>query len=480
MRARVRLQTDENAKKRAAARRASQPRRAQRAQSAQRRKQRRTYKLKIYPHKRQLQKLFAEKWQKEYEKNKDAQRRKKSGQASRHPAAKRWRKIKAAIENYVAEVKPGRATALRTRHHPFAKYIAAAHRNIHPLWGDGILNDWAEKPRKHPFNDRSRWAKVEMVINPDGTLHKAGLVKSSGYLPYDAAALDVVFTAAPYPRAPKKILSADKKVYLHWRFHRDHRQCGTFGVDAYILKNPTQKQTTDRAYARARNNRVRWDPARSFKRLHRRLGRNKGRLYRTATGKRSGYVAPARRSKRSGANAVEPEGDATDSTDSSRSGPQGKKRSRPSTEPRDRSSTRPRARPRTRSVKPATHGGNALFAQVAAAWLRAVGRGKRGVLEHLSALPFRSNSGVIARNPRQLRRALKSLLADGKETKPPRPAARFHLFTPAELRRYLKTLPSGLKTSPDERYAVGTLDGRRIILVLGHRDGAKRVVGLFR
>jgi hypothetical protein len=57
-------------------------------------------------------------------------------------------------------------------------------------------------------------------------------------LPFDVAALDVVDTAGPFEETPAQIRSADGKVYMHWAFHRDWRQCGTFGAEPFILTTP--------------------------------------------------------------------------------------------------------------------------------------------------------------------------------------------------------------------------------------------------
>ncbi|MFH1131866.1 MAG: TonB family protein, partial [Pseudomonadota bacterium] len=124
---------------------------------------------------------------------------------------------------------------------PFALYIARMHRQIHKLWGFGFLEDLNLKPDNNPMNDMSLWTNIEIVVLPDGEVRKATLVRTSGILTYDVAALDTVFAAAPYPPPPRAIKSADGNVYLHWRFHRDQRQCGTFGVDPYILTSPPKK-----------------------------------------------------------------------------------------------------------------------------------------------------------------------------------------------------------------------------------------------
>ena len=57
----------------------------------------------------------------------------------------RWERkldaIKSSLENFVPDVRAGNQTALKTRAHPFALYVARMHRRIHELWGFGFLED---------------------------------------------------------------------------------------------------------------------------------------------------------------------------------------------------------------------------------------------------------------------------------------------------------------------------------------------------
>jgi TonB family protein len=147
-------------------------------------------------------------------------------------------RIAAALENFIPEVKPGNQTALNTRAAPFAAYIARMHRSIHQLWGFGQLEDWDEKSGSNPFNNRNLLTTLEIVLNGDGTIDNVKVVQASGYLPYDVAAIDVAYSAGPYPDPPREIRSANGKIYIHWRFYRDERQCATSGVDYFILDNP--------------------------------------------------------------------------------------------------------------------------------------------------------------------------------------------------------------------------------------------------
>jgi TonB family protein len=150
----------------------------------------------------------------------------------------RQARVQSSLENFIPEVKPGNQTALNTRAAPFAVFIARMHRSIHALWGFQQLEDWDELPSSSPLNNPNLLTKLEIVLNPDGTVDKVTIVRASGYLPYDTAAIDTAFTAGPYPDPPRQIRSANGKIYVHWNFHRDGRQCSPAYVDYFILNNP--------------------------------------------------------------------------------------------------------------------------------------------------------------------------------------------------------------------------------------------------
>jgi TonB family protein len=147
-----------------------------------------------------------------------------------------WKKFRAAIENFVPNVRPGTQTALNTAASPFAAYLASIHRRIHREYAFGFLRNLPIAGG--PFDDRSLNATLEIVINGDGSVHKVGIAKTSGFLPFDYGAFDAVMRAAPYPVPPRKILSGDGRVYVHWGFYRNERQCGTFNAQPFILPHP--------------------------------------------------------------------------------------------------------------------------------------------------------------------------------------------------------------------------------------------------
>ncbi len=89
-----------------------------------------------------------------------------------------------------------------------------------------------------PFSDRTLMTKLEIILNKDGTVHRVGVINASGLMPFDYGAFAAVMRGQPYPAAPSSILSGNDKVYFHWGFYRNERQCGTFNAEPFILPNP--------------------------------------------------------------------------------------------------------------------------------------------------------------------------------------------------------------------------------------------------
>jgi len=147
-------------------------------------------------------------------------------------------KVMAQLENFTPDIKPGNQTALNAAFHPFAEYITAFHRKLHPQWGDGYLVSLMGKPPNHPHNNMNLYAKLEFVINSDGTIDKVTVVQSSGDLAYDVAAIDAVYAGAPYPPPPDIIKSYNGKVYMRWGFYRNESQCGVWNAEPYIIPAP--------------------------------------------------------------------------------------------------------------------------------------------------------------------------------------------------------------------------------------------------
>lgn len=149
-----------------------------------------------------------------------------------------WAVTRAALENFVSNVRVGNQTALRAAASPFAGYIVAMHNRIHRTFADGFIPGLAALPESSPLNDLSLHTTLEIILERDGRLHRINIVRSSGTLPFDVAAMNSVRRAAPFGEAPAAILSGDGRVYVHWGFYRNERQCGPFNAEPFILPTP--------------------------------------------------------------------------------------------------------------------------------------------------------------------------------------------------------------------------------------------------
>lgn len=151
----------------------------------------------------------------------------------------RWERkleaLRSSLENFTPDIRVGNQTALKTRAAPFAVYLARMHRSIHERWGFGFLEFLDRKSSDHPLNDFELWTDIEVALNPDGTVFKTTIAKTSGNLEFDVAALDTILSSGPYEATPEVIRSVDQRVYLRWGFYRNWRQCGTFNAHPFIL-----------------------------------------------------------------------------------------------------------------------------------------------------------------------------------------------------------------------------------------------------
>jgi TonB family protein len=145
----------------------------------------------------------------------------------------RWEQFRAALENYMPSVRPGSQTALNAARSPFATYIARMHDRVHQTY-HGFVENLPLDPGG-PFGDPNLRTLLEIVLNRDGSVHRVGVVRSSGLSMFDYGAYNAVMRGQPYPVAPDAILSGDGRVYMHWDFHREQPYCHQSHARPYIL-----------------------------------------------------------------------------------------------------------------------------------------------------------------------------------------------------------------------------------------------------
>lgn len=149
-------------------------------------------------------------------------------------------RVMRAIRNNKSFIEPGRQEVLGSaRQKLFHNYIEAIHEaSIHPLFADSFLESLPSLSANDPLNDWSLHMVAEFEIFESGQISEVRVVKSSGNMVFDAGAVDAIYRSSPFPRPPKSVLSWNRRVYLRWGFYRNHRKCGVFNVEPYILRAP--------------------------------------------------------------------------------------------------------------------------------------------------------------------------------------------------------------------------------------------------
>ncbi|HWM85494.1 MAG TPA: TonB C-terminal domain-containing protein [Kofleriaceae bacterium] len=333
--------------------------------------------------------------------------------------------IKSSLENFTPEVRPGNQTALKTRAAPFAVYIARMHRRIHELWGFGFLEDLDDKPAGHEMNDWALWTKIEIVIKPDGTVDKVNIARPSGVLPFDVAALDTILSSGPFEPPPEAIRSADGKTYLHWAFHRDWRQCGTFGAEPYILTSPPKGGQQDRGL----------DDGKMLGRVPR-MGKDKAQ--------------PAK-----GA------GDGHDHEQEFQPAEDGSQQA---------------SAARAQGAAPAPDDPRA--GHTANLWLSGFTHGDVAKMVRVSGIPFHAGGGMVAQSGSEIGAIYRNIL---RETRV-RVISDWKILSAGGYRKAVGAMPEGLEPGPADLFMVVRLKGEQFTLLLREHAGSGeyKAVGLFR
>lgn len=150
---------------------------------------------------------------------------------------RRQRLLKASLENMIPEIQVGNHTSVNAHRAVYAGYIGTLHRKIHGRWADQYLSYLdTREPRSSPLQNPNLGVTLEFVIEAaSGKFEAVNIVQSSGQLMFDAEAIDTAWAIGPRPNPPPQIISPNGKVYIHWRFWRDGRQCGAFGAEIFLV-----------------------------------------------------------------------------------------------------------------------------------------------------------------------------------------------------------------------------------------------------
>jgi TonB family protein len=376
---------------------------------------------------------------------------------------------------------------LRSRKHPFARFIATMHRGIHELWAYGFLEQLDTRSGSHPLNDHSLWTRLEVVLNGDGTIDSVKVVHHSGNASFDAAAREIIYAAGPYPEPPPEIRSGNGKIYVHWAFHRDERACGTFGAQPFILDNAGNGDVpnphAEIAIGAGGGGGGHAGHSHGPAPEGRRLGRNDGESSggggaRVSQGQAGGGEGPTRAggggSRANGGSGSGGSGGGSGGGGGGSAGAGGSPGGvglSPRVGP-----PRPPAAPSPEREEGAGDGIDPAAKETATAFLRALSSGKVPNMVTRSAVPFSTGATVAARSAEELESLLGSLAeeADGA-------TARVEgVFSAAQLRKRFGSVPAGIEEGDGRLYALAKVGGDTIVLVLDKRFSRWKVTGIAR
>lgn len=151
----------------------------------------------------------------------------------------RWERTRSALENFDVNVRAGTETHLNTAASAFAPFIHEVHLRIHPRWSSYLtFLDFGGGPSLSALDNPTLRVVLEFVVTSSGIVDDVRIVQTSGVLAFDGEAIDMLYALSPLPVPPPAARSADGNTYVHWAFHRDARQCGTFSVSIRFVRAP--------------------------------------------------------------------------------------------------------------------------------------------------------------------------------------------------------------------------------------------------
>jgi TonB family protein len=195
---------------------------------------------KLFPTMNDYERMFED----SHAQHEEAARQAEQGKRKKRSFAnmgERQKALRASLENMITEVKPGNHTSVNAAPAVYAGYMAKIHRRIHERWPDYLVSLDTQYPAGHPLQNSSLQVTLEFVIEAKtGDFKAVNIVNSSGQMMFDAEAVNIAWSIGKQPNAPKQIVSPDGKIYIHWNFWRDGRQCGLFGAAIYIVHRDAQ------------------------------------------------------------------------------------------------------------------------------------------------------------------------------------------------------------------------------------------------
>ncbi len=120
-----------------------------------------------------------------------------------------------------SDVAVGSITALNTDRLTYYSFFSRVNQAIYFRWNSRVRNALDSFDNNYFRNvvRLNRWVtEAEILIRPDGRVHKVLLMKESGILRFDLAAVNAFKEAAIFPNPPQEMIQDDGFIHLKYSF----------------------------------------------------------------------------------------------------------------------------------------------------------------------------------------------------------------------------------------------------------------------
>jgi TonB family protein len=124
--------------------------------------------------------------------------------------------------NYFGQGKFGSMTALNTDRFEGFSFYRRVEESTRSRWDDHVENAINQLRRHSQTSILSQptWTtQVEFLLDREGNLRKAYVVRSSGLVPFDVAATQAFKDAATFPNPPRELIADDGFIHLNFIFN---------------------------------------------------------------------------------------------------------------------------------------------------------------------------------------------------------------------------------------------------------------------
>lgn len=125
----------------------------------------------------------------------------------------------AMSDDYLPDVKSGLETSLNTQEFKYYSYFERIKDRLRMFW-EPELKERIQKlyNRGIDLPNSDVITKLAIVLNKNGEISKISIIRNSGYIDLDQAAIKAFERASPFPNPPSGMVEKDGTVHLTWSF----------------------------------------------------------------------------------------------------------------------------------------------------------------------------------------------------------------------------------------------------------------------